>query len=254
MFTMNKTSILSLLIVSLFLVFSCQKETFDKASSSTGKGGSMAKFTIVGNSLYIIDNQRLKVFDISSASNPVYVQDFFVGLNIETVFGDGNYLYIGSQAGMYIYDITNPSSPQYISRIVHILSCDPVVANDTLAFVTLRSGSNCRNSGASNQLEIIDIKDKANPTLLYTYFVDEPWGLAIDSCYLFICHGKHGLGVYNFNNLERIDTICRIPNIETYDVITNNKTLFIIGANGFYQYNYQNIDSIYKISQILIER
>lgn len=251
---MKNTSICISVMLIVFLVFSCQKETFDKSASSTGKGGSMAKFTIVGNNLYIIDNQRLKVFDISISSNPVYVQDFFVGLNIETIFGEGNYLYIGSQAGMYIYDITNPSSPQYLSRIVHVLSCDPVVANDTLAFVTLRSGSNCRNAGSVNLLEIIDIKDKINPTLLYSYSVDEPWGLAIDSCYLFICHGVNGLGVYNITNLESIDTICRIPNIETYDVITNNKTLFIIGANGFYQYNYQNIDSIYKISQILIER
>ncbi len=251
---MNKSSIFFTILFSFFCILSCQKETFDKSSSSTGKGGSMAKFTIVGNSLYVIDNQRLKVFDISDESQPLYVQDFFVGLNIETVFADGNYLYIGSQDGMYIYDISNPNIPQYLSRFAHIVSCDPVVTNDTLAFVTLRSGSNCRNSNMSNQLDIIDIKDKANPTLLYSYQVDEPWGLAIDSCYLFICHGTQGVRVYNFSRIDAIETIGRIPNIETFDVITHNKTLFVIGAKGLYQYNYQNIDSIFKISQISLER
>lgn len=237
-----------------FSIVSCEKDSFNKSSNSTGKGGSMARFAIVQNTLYVIDNQNLKVFDITTESDPQYLNDFFVGTNIETVFADGNFLYIGSRTGMYIYDITTPTNPQFLSQLIHVLSCDPVVTNDSLAFVTLRSGSNCRTSSMSNQLEIIDIKDKSNPTLLYSYQVDEPWGLAVDSCYLFICHGSQGIGVYNFNHLESIETMTRIPNIETYDVITNNKRLLVIGANGFYQFNYENIDSIYMISKIQVER
>lgn len=246
-----KIKTIHLIFTILFLgLISCAKDSLNNASNTTGKGGSMARFTIVGDFLYIIDNQNLKVFDIATPSNPQYLNDYFVGRSIETIFPNPPYLYIGSTSGMYIYSIANPAAPEYISELLHVVSCDPVVTNDSLAFVTLRSGSECRTNFTSNQLDIIDIRNKQNPVLLQSYPVEEPYGLGIDSCYLFICHGKSGLGVYDFSNVFDIHMIKLIPNIETYDVIPHNKTLFITGPSGFYQYNYANIDSIYFVSQI----
>ncbi len=231
-------------------LFSCNKDSLNAVTNNTGQGGSMARFTIVGNYLYIIDHQNLKVFDINTPAVPQYLNDFYVGRDIETIFPKPPYLYIGSTTGMYIYSIANPANPEYLSELLHVLSCDPVVTNDSLAFVTLRSGTECRTNFSSNQLDIIDIKNKLNPQMLISYSMDEPYGLGIDSCYLFICHGKSGLGVYDFSDIYNVQLIKKIQNIETYDVIPFDKTLFVIGPSGFYQYNYANIDSIYLISKI----
>jgi len=249
---MNKRIVfkLSALIVIIILAHSCSKD-YQYPNNATGKGGSMARFAIVADYLYIIDDQNLKVFNILQANAPVYLSDVHVGISIETVFAYKNKLFIGSQNGMYIYDITNPAVPQYISETTHFFSCDPVVVNDSLAFVTLHSGGDCRISSNVNQLEIFDITDVHNPSLIRTHFMNTPHGLGIDSCYLFLCHGDYGLGVYNFNNMITLDTLFYIHNIKTYDVIPHNKTLFVIGETGFFQYNYAQIDSIYLMSQIL---
>jgi hypothetical protein len=234
---------------------SCHKENFNSSHRGTGKSGSMARFIIVGDQLYVIDNASLKVFDISSANDPEYVKEIGVGTDIETIFSHSNYLYIGSEMGIYIYDISDPLSPQYLSKLLHILSCDPVVTNDTLAFVTLFGGGDCRNNNSSiSQLDIIDIKNKENPQLLISHQLDSPLGLALDENYLFLCQGEYGFSVFDFSDIETLNLIYKNEDHHCYDVITNNKNLLIIGSDGLYQYDYQQIDSIYFISKINIER
>lgn len=239
-----------LFIIILSTLCSCNKDSLNSVQNNTGKGGSMARFTIVGDYLYVIDHQDLKVFDITTPSSPEYLNDFYVGRNIETIFPNYPYLFIGSANGMYIYSITSPTTPEYVSDLIHVFSCDPVVTNDSLAFVTLRSGTDCRTNFTSNQLDIIDIRNKQNPVLIASHPVSEPYGLAIDSCYVFICNGKHGLSVYDFSNPYFLQNINTINNIETYDVIPHEKTLFVIGPSGFYQYDFNKIDSIFLISKI----
>ncbi len=55
-----------------FLFFACSKEGVSAdAASGTGKGGSLARFTISGNHLYLADYSTLEVYDISDATHPV---------------------------------------------------------------------------------------------------------------------------------------------------------------------------------------
>ena len=54
--------------------WSCSKDSggnFSASANPAGQGGSLARFTIVGNYLYTVDKQNLKVFLISDAANPV---------------------------------------------------------------------------------------------------------------------------------------------------------------------------------------
>ncbi|PLX14265.1 MAG: hypothetical protein C0594_00285, partial [Marinilabiliales bacterium] len=68
--------------------------------------------------------------------------------------------------------------------------------------------------------------------------------------------GEYGLSVHEFSanywNEIEIEQIHRFDNIESYDVITNDKSLLVVGDNGFYQYDYRNIDSIYLLSSIIV--
>ena len=49
------------------------------SESSTGIGGSMARFTIVDDYLYTVDSWTLKSYDISDQENPVHRDDVIWG-------------------------------------------------------------------------------------------------------------------------------------------------------------------------------
>ena len=128
------------------------------SSSPVGKGGSMARFALTTNKLYTVSNSDLNVFNVATAFQPNYITKVNLGnWGIETIFPMKNKLFIGSQTGMYIYDITNPNSPVQAGEFSHVRSCDPVIADDEYAYVTLRSGTACQ--GFTNQMEVLKLNN-----------------------------------------------------------------------------------------------
>ena len=69
------------------------------------------------------------------------------------------------------------TNPNYINSIEHFRSCDPVVADLSYAYVTLRGGTNCFTE--TNELQIIDIRDPQNLTVVSRQVMFNPHGLAI---------------------------------------------------------------------------
>lgn len=249
--TKIKYALFVLYIVALNIIVSCSKDTNSTPESSdTGQGGSTSQFTIVGNYMYVVDNQNLKVFDLVNPENPVFFKEKAIGFDIETIFGYRNKLFIGSQWGMYIYDLSIPTAPEFVSEYSHIYSCDPVVANDSLAFVTLRSASDCRAGSQTNQLDVIDISDIYYPKLIDSYAMSSPIGLGIDGDYLFVC--DDGIKVLDFSNSNNLFIRDHIYDLETYDVIPNDGILIVTGPDGLYQFDYSNIDSLVLLSSIPI--
>ncbi|MFO7723273.1 MAG: hypothetical protein R6V49_08640 [Bacteroidales bacterium] len=190
-----------LLAALVFMLFACEKSEnfsdFGTKGPGSGKGGSMARFTVACNHLYVVDESSLYVMSLADPSNPAFVKKVDIGFGIETIFPFGDYLLIGSSTGMFIYSLSDCQNPTYISQFAHVLACDPVVAEGNYAYVTLRSGGDCRVGWTTNQLDIINISNVFNPQLIESHPVPEPWGLGIDNKTLFLCHGDYGLGVYN---------------------------------------------------------
>jgi hypothetical protein len=153
---------------------------------------------------------------------------------------------------MYVYSVNQNGEPEYLSSFAHVLSCDPVIVNPPFAYVTLRMTSSCRIGFNTNQLDILDIQDLASPKLRHSYPMPEPHGLSVDGDYLFICHGKEGLGVYNVQNPDSLKEISTIKGIETFDVISDKQRLLVIGPSGLYQYDYSDINKINLLSKIEI--
>jgi hypothetical protein len=217
----------------------------------TGVGGSMARFTIVENYLYSVDNSRLYVFDISNLNDPKQGMVKDLGWGIETIFPYDHKLFIGSQTGMHIYDIENPDVPIKLSVFEHVRSCDPVVVADTLAYVTLRGGNNCRN-GFANQLDVINIKDPSQPEILISYPMANPYGLGIDDGILFICEGNFGLKIFDAADPMSIDShlLQTYTGVNAFDVIPFNNILIMIGTDGLYQFDYSDIENIRLLSAL----
>jgi hypothetical protein len=222
------------------------------SGSGTGFGGSMARFGIKDKVLYIVDKNDLKVFDISNKTSPVNMGDFYPGWNIETMFLTGDYMFLGTTTGMVVYDISNPLVPGAKTFFNHARSCDPVIVDDSLAYITLRSGTTC--GGALNCLDVVNIKKIDSPSLLATYSMTNPHGLGKAGNLLFICDGDAGLKIYDASDPMTIGDklIYSYPGINAYDVIPVGNLLVMIGDDGLYQYNYSNIQNISLLSKIVV--
>lgn len=230
---MKKSGIYFLLAL---LVFACDDSQFssinDSINGSTSKGGSTAKFAIKGNILYVVDDQRLNVFDISKENESVLLSNSEVGWGIETIFPYGNWLLLGMQSGVLIFDISTPASPKYISEYTHIVSCDPVVTDGKYAYLTLRTGTNC--GLPVNELQILDLTDINNPVRISSFPMVNPKGLAINGSKLFVC--DDGIKIFDVSNRQNIKLLDHKKGIPANDVIFHRNQLLVTAENGFYQF------------------
>lgn len=222
------------------------------APSNPGVGGSMARFTLSGSHLYAIDLNQLKAVDVSNPSNMTAGRELEIDWDIETLFPKNDLLFVGARSGMHIINIENPIAPELISTYEHVSSCDPVIVENNLAYVTLRSGTQCQ--GFTNQLEVIDITNLNEPELLHTYNMTNPHGLGKDGDALFICDGKAGLRVFDASDISKIGDrqLFQYENIEAVDIIPFNNTAMTIAKDGLYQYDYSDMANIQLLSQIKI--
>lgn len=216
--------------------------------SSSGEGGSMARFTIVSDYLYVLHNNTMSLYEIKDPFAPVFVENIFIGQDIETIFPYQDKLFIGSGSSMYIYDNSNPGKPKKISEIFHATGCDPVVAQGNLAYVTIRSGNNC--FAQSDELLIIDLSIIFLPELLCTYPMANPHGLAIADEYLFICDGTEGLKLYNAMDPLNLKLLDKAENIYPTDLIISENVAVVIARQGLFQYSFRESNKLELISKI----
>jgi hypothetical protein len=218
----------------------------------SGIAGSMARFSIVNDYLYAVDHHNIKSISISNANDPKLIATTNAGWDIETIYPLKDKLFLGSMGGMFIFDISNPASPVSISQFVHARACDPVVADDNYAYVTLRAGTIC--GAANNELQVINIKNLASPSLFKTYSMTNPYGLCKDGNTMFICDGTDGLKIYNTSDISNFKLIKEIQRIETYDVIAFNGNALVVAKDGLYQYDYSDLNNIHLTSKIIISK
>lgn len=223
--------------IAMDMAFASAESSSTAPSVSPGIGGSMARFTINNNHLFMIDDSEMRIADISNPTEPMLGSRVNIGWGIETIFPYNNMLFIGANNGMYIYDVSSPLNPSLLSNYSHMTSCDPVVTDGKYAYVTLRSGNTCQ--GFTNQLEIIDIQDPSNPELLETYPMYNPHGLSISDNRLFVCDGEAGLKIYNAFDIHNIDNnlIKHYGDMHAYDVIVDECLVMLIGNDGLHQYH-----------------
>lgn len=222
-------------------------------SSSVVTGGSMARFTVADEYLYTIDGAEIKVFDVKQPL-PVLKNEVVLQWGIETLFPMAGSLFIGSNSGLIIYDITNPESPQYLSTFSHATACDPVVVQGNTAYVTLRDGNECQ--GFVNQLDVIDVSNLNNPSLIRSYAMDNPHGLSVLDETLYLCEGSFGLKTFDVSNPNQVaqNLLDRVTGFFAYDVIVlpPGDHVMVVGQNGLYQFDATDRSNLQQLSIISI--
>lgn len=224
-----------------------------QAVGGVGTGGSMARFTIVGDYLYALEDWEMDVISLVDPKQPSYLSSVQMGWGIETIFPHKDKLFIGSMTGMFIYDNSDPANPTFLSGFEHARACDPVYVKDDIAYVTLRDGTAC--TGTSNQMDLVDISDIENPSLLETFQMDHPHGLSIRGNDLYLCEGVNGLKVFDITDPMELDKNLRArdDDFEAIDVISlpnSRQTAIVIGRDGFYQFEYDESKGLTLLSKI----
>ena len=237
-------------IILILITYACSMEDSSPASdTSPGIGGSLASFTIVGDYLYTVDHSSLLITDISIPENPEFIKKANLNFGIETVFPRENKLFVGSMNGMYIFDLQTPDNPSELSYFEHVYSCDPVVADEKFAYITLNSTfGNCGRW--NNELQIVDISNLKEPYLVFSKEMTNPRGLNIHNDTLIVCDG--GLKFFKVAEDRQSVELLEHFNIQATDVIRLNQNLLVIGDDGFYQYQLDN-NEIELLSSILID-
>lgn len=204
-------------------------------SGGTGTGGSLARFIVIDRTLYAVDGNTIKVFDVTNPENPVEIGATEIAEGLETVYASGDYLFVGGRRGMYIYSVDNPTKPEKISEFVHAESCDPVVVDGDRAYVTLRGGTRC--GGDRNQLDVIDISDITNPTLIKSIEMTSPYGLAARDGIVMVCDGPAGLEVLRTEGTAGATRCDGLSGLTAFDVIWEDDLLVVTAQEGFWLYD-----------------
>lgn len=221
-------------VIILLLVIACNKESVGY-SSSTGKGGSVTRFTIAGKYLYAASNSILYTYDLANPANPELVNTNGFNFQTETIYPYGKFLFLGTTTGLFIYSIDTPSSPRLIGQASHARSCDPVVVNDTIAYVSLKGSGRC--GPAVSGLYIHDIKDIEHPILKNTIALPDPFGLGLQDSILYVCCGNSGLKVFNVKSPYLPNLITTKMDGHFLDVIPYNENLICAVEDGIILYN-----------------
>ncbi len=215
-----------------FLAMAACTKTDSAAQGGGGKAGSLARFAVVGDYLYIVDRYALKTYNISDIQAPLFKSEVQLGVGIETIFPYDNKLYIGSESAMYICSLGEPEHPKVESRVQHLRSCDPVVVQGTTAYVTLRAGVIC--GGNFNLLIVYDVTDMANPKAVKQLPLTTPYGLGVAGDALYVCDAVQGLLVYDIRSPRdpKLQHRISINNASFRDVIPYRGTLVAQLTNG----------------------
>jgi len=219
----------------------------------TGKGGSMARFSLADNALYVLTENQLMSYDISTPTSPKLQSNVDLGWGQETVFTYDSLLFIGSQSGMSVYDRSNPFDLEYMSYYQHMTACDPVVFDGKYAYVTLNSQHEVCGR-YMNELQVVNMSEIEYPYLERSYELTSPKGLGVDGNMLFVCDAN-SLVVYDKTNPLELEEIADFELNGVYDVIPYNNNLIVTSAGGIFQFAYNlNNNTIDLQSSIIVEK
>lgn len=248
-----------LTIIAIIFLFGCGKESTSTDSTafatSGGKGGSLARFTVVGDYLYTVDRETLKVFDISNPQLPVLKRSVKAGFEIETIFPFKDKLFLGSTSVVYIFSLDDPSNPQKLSEAISpnvMRRCDPVVAKDNVAYATLRSNGPC--GGTTSILAVYDITDVTKPVQKASIQIGEPYGLGYSGNTLYVCDRFYGFSIFDISNPYQPSLLRSVKisyeEVNFIDVIPYNNILVCWTSKGMTLYDISDPQNPLLIKQI----
>lgn len=236
---------LAIFILGISLLSGCyyqESSYIENPIYNSGKAGSTARFAIVNDHLITVGQSYSKLFKIA-ANGTLSELDQTNIWNAETVYPYGDNIFIGSTNGMFIYKIQNDRL-SFVSNAEHFRSCDPVVAIDNYAYVTLNTNAGC--GWNPNELHVYEISDIYNPNEVSVITLSDPYGLGVNDSLLFVC--DDGIKVFDRTNPANLNLLYT-ENYDAFDVIVRGNVLLTTGKSGVNQFLF-NKNGLNLISSI----
>jgi hypothetical protein len=131
-----------------------------------------------------------------------------------------------------------------------------VIVSGNTAYVTLRNGSTCQ--GFVNQLDVVDVSNLSNPSLIRSYDMQNPHGLSVVDQTLYLCEGEFGLKTFDVSDPRKIGErlLDHVTGFAAYDVIVlpPGDHVMVVGQHGLYQFDATDRSDLKQLSIISIER
>jgi hypothetical protein len=154
--------------------------------------GAFFGLEVIGNYAYLADESAgLRVFDISSLSNPKEIGYFDTGHRAIDVSVVDNFAYIADYYdGLRVIDISNPFSPHEVGYYDTECAAFSVYVRDDYAYV------------ADNWcgLRIIDVSNPTSPDQIGHYDTENAWEVYINGIYAYVADGQGGLRIVDISN------------------------------------------------------
>jgi len=209
---------------------------FSSSSDAKGMAGSMARMVLIDDHMYALaESHTLSVINLDSQDQPSMGNTIMAGFDLETIYPFKNKLFLGSSSGVYIYDLSDPNNPVAQGMYAHGRACDPVITDGDYAYVTLHTGSAC--GGASNELDVLNVKDLHHPLPVKIYQMTRPMGLSKDGDLLFVCD-KEGVRVFDAHDPAALVQRAILGAADAYEAVAYNHRLLVTSSRGIYQYDY----------------
>lgn len=183
---------------------------------------------VAGNYAYVVETQDtspyvyyMRIFDISSVSNPFLIYTFQmpgVPNDIEVV---GSYAYVTNfYEGLYVINVSNPNAPVTVGVYDSPNYPGGVTMSGNYAWVSENTG-----------FEIVDISNPTEPALVKyvnTYPPCSPGNIAVAWGYTYVTCGETGVYMYDVSNLsEPIQVGQYNTSGQARDVVTADGVIYI---------------------------
>lgn len=249
---------LLLLMLSVVVLGACSKDFLSESAPGQGVSGSITRFAVNGNFMYVLNQNEVQTYDITDRANPVLKHRLATDWGLETITFYDNSLFLGSTTALYILDITNPAVPVIQAKsdrlsTVGFTGCDPVAVNGDYAYSTIKVIENiCGVISAESALIVYDVSNKSNPKVLGTYPMNIPNGLGYKDNYLFVCdEGSDLLVVYDITNPAALELApVTVPMTDPYDLIVDGQRMIVSTKTDFQIFDVSQLPQIRKIGTI----
>ena len=245
----------ALLFSLIFLAISCSKN--DDFTTDSGKSGSITRFAVFGNYMYVLNQKELLTYSLENPDNPALVHRLVADYGLETIIIYDNTIYLGSTTSLYILDIGNPAAPQILSKTdrveIFLGGCDPVVVKDNYAYSTIKIIANvCGTVSSESALIVYDVSDKSNPVSVSSFLLSIPNGLGYKDNYLFVCdEGSDQLVIFDITNpLSVTRTNYSVEITDPYDLIVEGNRMIVSTKTDFQIFDVSDITAIRRTGHI----
>ena len=240
------------------LCFACSKDSASSLEGNPGKSGSITRFAIYQDYMYLLNLNEVQTYDIKQKEHPVLVHQMPTDYGLETITIYDGTVFLGSTTSLYILDISNPAAPVIQSKSERISDigfsgCDPVAVKGNYAYSTIKVIENiCGTISAASALVVYDIHDKSAPVVVGTYDLNIPNGLGYKDNYLFVCdEGSDELLVYDITDpTQLVLTPYAVSITDPYDLIVDGQKMIVSSKTDFQIFDISDITQIKKLGQI----